>query len=130
MEKKSLGEGILNGKCPRCRSGDIFPTPIFSYRKLSEVNPKCPNCGVSLSPEPDFYYGAMYISYAFSVALMIAVIVAANFLFDRPNVWVYVGTVLVANIILVPVMLRYSKILYLYGIGKLKYNPELHQEKD
>ncbi len=130
MERIGLGEAIFNGKCPRCRTGNIFPTSIFSYRKLSEVNPRCPNCGVSLSPEPDFYYGAMYISYAFSVALMVAVLVIIGSIIDTPNVWTYVWTVLVVNIILVPGMLRYSKILYLYGIGKLKYNPELHQDKE
>ncbi|MCH7396372.1 DUF983 domain-containing protein [Belliella sp. DSM 107340] len=121
--KKSLTKAILNGNCPRCREGSIFPTSILSYRKLSEIHQKCPVCNAVLTPEPDFFYGAMYISYAFSVALVVNVLIILNFFFDDPDVWVYVATVLTANIVLIPVMLRYSKVLYLYAVGRLSYDP-------
>lgn len=114
---------MLQGKCPKCREGNIFPNSIFSYRKLTVVNERCPNCDAVLIPEPDFFYGAMYISYAFSVALVITVMIILTWLFDDPEVMTYILTVLVANVILLPLMLRYSKILYLYGLGKLKYTP-------
>lgn len=124
MKKVSLGATMILAKCPRCRKGQIFPTSIFSYRKLSDVHDCCPHCNAVLNPEPDFYYGAMYISYAFSVALVVNVLVVLNYLFDDPDVWVYVSTVLVANVLLVPIMLRYSKVLYLHLVGKLKYDPD------
>jgi uncharacterized protein (DUF983 family) len=123
MKVRSLGAAMLQGKCPKCREGDIFPNSKFSYRKLTVVNERCPNCNAVLIPEPDFFYGAMYISYAFSVALVINVMIILNWLFDDPEVMVYITTVLVANVVLLPLMLRYSKILYLYGVGKLKYTP-------
>lgn len=123
MKKVSLGAAMFLAKCPRCREGQIFPTSIISYRKLSEVHDHCPNCNAVLTPEPDFYYGAMYISYAFSVALVVNVLIILNYLFDDPDVWVYVTTVLVANVLLVPIFLRYSKVIYLYLVGKLKYDP-------
>jgi uncharacterized protein (DUF983 family) len=124
MKKRSLGSAILNGKCPRCREGNIFPTSIVSYRKLTEVHDRCPHCDAVLTPEPDFFYGAMYISYAFSVALVINVLLILNYAFDDPDMWVYATTVVVSNLILLPIMLRYSKILYLYGLGKLKFDPK------
>ena len=77
-----------------------------------------------MTPEPDFFYGAMYISYAFSVALVINVLIILNYFFDDPEMWVYGVTVVVTNLILLPVMLRYSKVLYLYGVGKLKFDPK------
>ena len=120
---KSLGGAIREGKCPKCRKGDIFPVPIFSFKKLTEVNQNCPVCGVELVPEPDFYYGAMYISYAFSVALVITVMVILNFLFEDPELMLYIGAVILSNIVLLPLMLRYSKVLYLYGLGKIDYDP-------
>ncbi|WP_373520769.1 DUF983 domain-containing protein [Aquiflexum sp.] len=123
MKIRSLGAAMLQGKCPKCREGNIFPNSIFSYRKLTVVNERCPNCDAVLIPEPDFFYGAMYISYAFSVALVITVMIILTWLFDDPEVMTYILTVLVANVILLPLMLRYSKILYLYGLGKLKYTP-------
>ncbi|SHN33864.1 Protein of unknown function [Cyclobacterium lianum] len=97
---------------------------MSSFRKLTAVNSSCPQCGVELVPEPDFYYGAMYISYGLSVALFIAVMVALNLFFDDPELMVYILSVLFFNVIFLPLMLRISKVLYLYGLGKIRYEPE------
>ncbi len=102
----------------------MFNVPVYSFRKLTEVRHSCEHCGANLYPEPDFYYGALYISYAFSVALFINVMIILNFVFDEPELWVYIVTVVGANLVLLPFMQRYSKVLYLYGLGKLKYRPE------
>ncbi|MDX5477545.1 DUF983 domain-containing protein [Fontibacter flavus] len=124
MNKKSLGAAMLQGKCPSCREGNIFPTPIFSFRKLTEVHHRCPKCQAVFTPEPDFYYGAMFISYAFSVALMVTVFTAINILTDNAPLSAYLITIVVSNVLLLPLMLKYSKVLYLYWLGKLKYDPE------
>lgn len=118
---KSLGLAIASANCPQCRKGKLFSVGVFSYFKLSEINKNCTVCGANLNPEPDFYYGAMYISYAFSVALVITSLTAINVLVEVPKLWMYLSTVVVLNSVLLPVMLRYSKVLYLYGLGKLKY---------
>lgn len=117
----NIGLAIASGKCPRCRRGKLFSVGLFSYFKLTEINKSCGICGANLNPEPDFYYGAMYISYAFSVALVITALTAINVLVEVPKLWMYLTTVVVLNIVLMPAMLRYSKVLYLYGVGKLKY---------
>ena len=124
MSAPSLGKSILSAKCPRCRKGDMFSVPLYSYLNLTEVNKKCAHCGANLHPEPDFYYGAMYISYAFSVALFINVMIVLNIFFDDPELWVYIAAVVGVNILLLPFMQRYSKVLYLYGMGKLKYSAQ------
>lgn len=121
MSQKSLPVAILGAKCPTCREGSIFPVPLMSFRKLTSVKKKCAVCGANFHPEPDFYYGAMYISYAFSVALVVSVMVALNIIMVKPELWMYLTTIVLANIILMPLMLRFSKVLYLYGIGRLKY---------
>jgi len=118
---KSLGFSISAACCPQCRKGKIFPVNMFSYRKLTQVNKICPVCEANFVPEPDFFYGAMYISYAFSVALVITALTAINVLVAKPELWMYLTTVVVMNILLMPAMLRYSKVLYLYGVSKLKY---------
>ena len=123
MKEVSLGSAMLGAKCPRCREGGIFPVSVLSYRKLSDVHHSCPTCHAVLTPEPDFFYGAMYISYAFSVALVVNVMIIINFFMDNAPVSTYVLTVLVANIVLLPLMIRYSKVLYLYWLGKLSYDP-------
>ncbi len=121
MSETSKTVAILTAKCPRCRKGNIFEGSLFSFRKLSSINQRCPVCNANFMPEPDFYYGAMYISYAFSVALVISVLVGLNVLLEEPELWMYISGVLILNILLLPVMLRYSKVLYLYLVGKLKY---------
>jgi uncharacterized protein (DUF983 family) len=121
MSNIGIGQSIFSGKCPQCREGKLFSVSILSYRKLSHVNKECSVCGAKFEPEPDFFYGAMYISYAFSVALVITALTAINVLIAKPELWMYLTTVLVLNILLMPAMLRYSKVLYLYGVGKLKY---------
>jgi uncharacterized protein (DUF983 family) len=118
---KSLGMAVLSARCPRCREGRLFSVSLASYYKLSDLNKSCPVCGANFHPEPDFYYGAMYISYAFSVALMISSLTAINVLVEVPKLWMYLTTMVTLNVLLMPLMLRYSKVLYLYGLSKLKY---------
>ncbi|WP_162343949.1 DUF983 domain-containing protein [Cyclobacterium salsum] len=125
MKKQtSLTEAILTARCPKCRTGGIFPVSLFSFNKLTEVHQTCPHCGVDLVPEPDFFYGAMYISYALSVALFVTIMIVLNFFFDDPALTVYIVSVVFFNILLLPLMLRFSKVLYLYGLGKISYEPE------
>ncbi|WP_234364270.1 DUF983 domain-containing protein [Lunatibacter salilacus] len=121
----SAMEAVIKAKCPRCRKGNLFPVFIMSYRRLSDINQVCPKCKETLVPEPDFYYGAMYISYAFSVALVVTVMVALNVLFERPALSTYLVSVVVANLLLLPLMLRYSKVLYLYAMGRISYDESI-----
>jgi uncharacterized protein (DUF983 family) len=118
---KTLAAAIAQAKCPKCRQGNMFPVSPFSYRKLSVIHSRCAVCDASLTPEPGFYDGAMYISYAFSVALMFTSLVAINVLVEEPKLWMYLTLVVVLTIFLMPAMLRYSKTLYQYGVGKLRY---------
>ena len=118
---KSLAAALAQAKCPQCREGDMFPVSPFSYRQLSKIHSKCQVCEANLIPEPGFYDGAMYISYAFSVALMVTSLVAINVLVDKPKLWMYLGMVVGLTVVFLPAMLRYSKTLYQYAVGKLKY---------
>jgi hypothetical protein len=118
---KSLANAIAGAKCPKCREGNMFPVSPFSYRKLTVIHSQCAVCGADLIPEPGFYDGAMYINYAFSVALMVTSLVAINVLVAKPELWMYLSSVMGLTLFLMPAMLRYSKTLYLYGVGKLKY---------
>lgn len=121
MSKDNTIKAIAGAKCPQCHEGDLFPVPVYSFRRLSDVNKSCSACGANFHSEPDFFYGAMYVSYSFSVALVITTMVVLNVLMDRPELWMYLTIIAVSNVVLMPLMLRYSKVLYLYNVGKLKY---------
>lgn len=59
---------VLRGLCPRCGAGRIFRGPIFW---LSPMNETCAICGLKFEREPGYFLGAMYISYAMAVPLLL-----------------------------------------------------------
>jgi uncharacterized protein (DUF983 family) len=109
---------VWQGKCPRCGEGDIFAYPFRRITKFSVMNAKCSQCGASFEPEPGFYFGALYISYAFNVAFFVAVSLALYILIDPPQ-WVYILSIILCSIVFIPFSFRYSRILFLYWFGGL-----------
>ena len=124
MQKRSLSSAILNGKCPRCRNGNIFKRPLHAVLGFSSMHTTCPHCGQKYEVEPGFFFGAMYLSYAFSVALVVAVGVAL-FVFNVKTVWIYLIAVTISMLILLPWSFRYSRILFLYWFGGINFDPTL-----
>ena len=128
MPKRSYMSALLHGKCPRCREGNIFKHPVTKLSKFNVMNENCPNCGVGFEPEPGFYQGAMFVGYAFTVAVIVIVGLVLYYLGD-PSEWVYIGIVIAVMLLLSPLNYRYSRILYLTFFGGLKYNATLSQPK-
>ncbi|MCU0357738.1 MAG: DUF983 domain-containing protein [Cyclobacteriaceae bacterium] len=112
---------IIHQKCPRCQNENLFVSPAYSTR-FTEMPDRCVHCGLSFQPEPSFYTGAMYVSYAFQVALFTTVYVALRVLFN-PSMMVYIITTIAAAIVLLPVTLRLSRTIYINFF--YKYHPEL-----
>jgi uncharacterized protein (DUF983 family) len=111
---------IFKGKCPKCRQGRLFKYPLIHFR-FAEMNKKCAVCEVSFVPEPGFYIGAMYISYAFNVALLVVVGIALYALTDQASDWVYISSIVATSFLLIPFSFRYSRILFLYAFGGISY---------
>jgi uncharacterized protein (DUF983 family) len=110
---------VWQGKCPRCKEGDIFHYPLSRITRFSEMNSHCPQCQVSFIPEPGFYFGALFVSYAFNVALMVAISILLYFTIN-PTDWVYGVSLVTVSIVFIPVSFRYSRILYLHWFGGLQ----------
>jgi uncharacterized protein (DUF983 family) len=123
MRKRSYTAGMLQGRCPRCREGAIFTFPATKLSRFNIMNERCPHCGVRLEPEPGFYQGAMYVGYAFTVAVLAIVGLFLYFTWD-PSEWVYIGIIIGIMVLLAPLNYRYSRILYLYFFGGIGYHPE------
>lgn len=64
-------KGVIMNKCPRCGQGDFFITKSAYSRNFDKMNKSCTHCGENLVPEPGFYQGALYMSYAFYVVFML-----------------------------------------------------------
>ena len=120
--KKSIS-GIYNGLCPKCHSQKIFTHNPYVVTKVFSMQKKCGNCGTDFEPEPSFYTGAMYVSYAFSVAIVIAIFVASIVLFKNPEpeYMAYFGIFIA--FIFAPLNLRLSRLIWLNVF--VKYDPEI-----
>ncbi|WP_317127187.1 DUF983 domain-containing protein [Hymenobacter perfusus] len=114
--------GILNQRCPRCRQGRLFTHSALNLAHFTEMPPACPVCGQAYEPEPGFYWGAMYISFAFSTGIMLVVGLAVYYLLGDPDTWVYTSAVAIVALLFTPLSLRYSRTLMLYLFGGVRYD--------
>lgn len=122
MHEQNLKAAIWQGKCPRCRQGSIFKFPLRKLTKFSMMNSACPSCGASFEPEPGFYFGAMFVSYALNVVLFISVGLVLYFLFEPSDV-IYVSVIGVTALLFTPFFFRVSRVLFLYWFGGYHYDP-------
>lgn len=111
-------------KCPRCGVDKVFPNSIFNPAKFAETKQSCSNCGLSYQPEPGFFFGAMYWSYAIIVALIVSFSIAFSVfgMFDYAIIGIPVGI-----IVLLPFIFRYSRMLMLYIIYPVMYKEKYNK---
>lgn len=101
----------------------MFTYPVTKVTRFNVMNHECPHCGVRLEPEPGFYQGAMYVSYGFTVALLVTISIILHFIGDFSE-WTWIGIVIAFAILLAPLNYRYSRIVYLYMFGGLARKKE------
>lgn len=117
----SKTKAIVLCRCPRCREGKMFAHPAF-HPKFSMMNKRCPVCHIQFEIEPGFFWGAMYFSYALNVAEMLGLAIATNIVFNDPGPWTYVGVLMAAILLLMPLNFRYARVLMLHWISPIKYD--------
>ncbi|BDD03407.1 DUF983 domain-containing protein [Aureibacter tunicatorum] len=121
---KNRTQALLNGKCPKCHTGDIYKHKWHELLHFNKMNKTCPHCEQRFEVEPGFFIGAMYISYAFNVAIMVATGLMLH-LFAKPAMWVYIVSVLGASLVLLPFSFRISRVLFLYLFGGIQFKENI-----
>lgn len=126
MENKRQGFiSFVTFRCPICGEGKVFKNSIFSA-KFSETNYSCTLCPMSYEPEPGFFYGAMYFSYA----LIVGLIITGSVVFYSINLFDYaivgIPTFIIA---MVPLIFRYSRMLMLYVVYPTMYRGKFYQNQ-
>lgn len=116
VRKGSKVYSVVFQKCPNCHEGNMFKHPALSL-KFGEMHERCPHCGFDLIQEPSFYFGAMYFSYAFQVAVFVAVYLVLRFTVD-PGTWTYVAWMIVGSIIILPWNFRWSRVAWINLFAK------------
>ena len=115
-------KAIIEERCPRCRKSKMFEKPPVHWNDFTEMKDECPTCGLKFQIEPGFFIGAMYVSYAFVVGIIVVTAVTLYNFFSNPQAWVYITTVIVTSSLLLPFIYRYSRVLFLYWFGGVEYS--------
>ena len=102
----------------------MFVSAKYDLKKFDKMHKNCAHCGLNFELEPGYYTGAMYVSYAFSVAIFVIVGFSLFIFFNDPEIYVYVLTILMAIVILFPLLFRYSRVIYLHVFGGVDYKPD------
>ena len=103
---------IWHGVCPRCQQAKVFRYGPYQNFDFTAMHTRCAACGQAFEPEPDFYQGAMYVSYALSTGLFLAVGVIMLFYLDLSYL-VSFSTIGVVAVALLPVLFRVSRLVWL-----------------
>ena len=124
MKKNSSFGALVSAKCPKCRKGQMFPYAAYDISRFDKMNQHCPHCGLLFEIEPGFYFGAMFVSYAFSVIVFFVVGFSLFLLFHDPPVLVYVICTFLTILVLYPLSFRYSRVIFLHLFGGIHYKPD------
>lgn len=122
---------ILKMKCPKCHEGDLFiDKRPYNLSKIADMPASCPVCSEDFKREPGFYFGAAYVSYALTVALWVAVLVAlftfdalgliSYSFFENPLTFLISG--IVSLVVLLPLLYRLSRSIWISMF--VSYDPE------
>jgi endogenous inhibitor of DNA gyrase (YacG/DUF329 family) len=111
---------VLTNKCPRCRKGYLYKsTNPYNLKNNVKMNDYCPICGQPTEVEVGFYYGTGYVSYALSIAFMVAtfvawkVLIGVTFAIDDNRIFYWMGTAIVLLLLCQPLIMRLSRTLWL-----------------
>jgi uncharacterized protein (DUF983 family) len=125
----------LGCRCPRCREGKLFRYPIsFNFKKTMEMNRNCPVCGQPTEIEVGFYYGTSYVSYALTVAISVATLLAWYIIIGLSTsdnrFFYWLGFNAVFLIFLQPWLMRLSRSIWISWF--VRYDPDWreHQPED
>ncbi|GJM28916.1 MAG: hypothetical protein DHS20C17_15510 [Cyclobacteriaceae bacterium] len=99
----------------------MFEFPLASWTKFSRMHTHCPVCKLRFEVEPGFFIGAMYVSYVMSLGIFMVVSALIYVIFNNPDFYFYMIGIPLVVLFLIPVMYRYSRVLFLHLFGGVKY---------
>ena len=120
FKKGSKLYSIFNNKCPKCNEGDFFvKRNSFRFIKVLQMHENCSHCNLKYMMEPSFFYGALYVNYALTVAIAIITFVLAMLIFEI-SLNVSFGVIIGILILLTPLTIRLSRLIWINIFVKYK----------
>jgi len=122
----NIVSSVLKLKCPKCREGDLFCNKSsYQYKEFFDMPDRCDKCGQDFQIETGFYYGAMYASYALTIAISVAVFVALT-VFNLFSITSFLISDVVALLVTMPYITRVSRALWIAIVVKYDQNAIKH----
>jgi hypothetical protein len=105
---------IVKGRCPNCEAGAVFARKGSLLKlQMPVMNENCPRCSHHFEKEPGFFLGAMYISYALTIAESVTVYLSIQYFITEPAVLLLIIVAVVGPMTLINY--RSSRILWMYA---------------
>ncbi|GHN02732.1 hypothetical protein WSM22_42210 [Cytophagales bacterium WSM2-2] len=101
----------------------MFPSGTLYSGKFMHMNQACSNCGLRFEPEPGYYFGAMFVSYAINTMWLAAVWLTLYFTVDTITTTMIIVSLLLVVVGLMPLTYRWSRVLWISIF--VRYKPNL-----
>ena len=89
------------------------------------MHKQCDHCDFMYEREPGYFYGAMYVSYAMVVGLFLVIGFVIYKVLGISDINVFLIAIPASALLLLPIIFRYSRIIFLHVFGGVKYQREL-----
>ena len=110
---------ILTNECPNCDEGHIYSdNNIYFKFSQNRMHKECHHCGFKFEKEPGFFFGAMYISYALSIAEAVSVFVISRMFFESAFDPRIILNIVITLILQSLFNMRIARIIWIYLMRK------------
>ena len=99
-------------KCPKCNKGKVFESNNPYSVNAFKMYDHCSECNLKYEMEPGFFYGAMYVSYAFMSGIFI-VWFFVNYMWLSLGPWQLIAYVVGSMLLFFPIVFRWARTLWL-----------------
>lgn len=114
---------IFKGKCPVCHEGKVFThKQVFHPYKFDKMEKTCSFCGHKYEIETGFFYGAMYVAYALTVAISVATFVLTYLFYNEASSWLYIINIVVVLLAMSPITFRAGRLIWMNFFSSYKPN--------
>ena len=107
-------QSVIACRCPKCGEGRLFKYPLKKLTAFGTMHESCENCGQTFMPEPSFYMGALFISYAIQIVIFLVTFFSLKLTGLGHGVSEYVTTMAAMVVITFPTVYRLSRSIWIH----------------
>ncbi len=123
ISNSSVLSSVFKGTCPRCHSDPMYVNPNpYILTETMKMHDHCSGCGLKYKVEPNFFFGAMYVSYGLAVFAGLLIFLACYFIFKTGLADAFIA-IFIGLTALMPAITRLSRNIYIAMF--VHYRPEL-----